>query len=342
MIRTLQSLRFVFVMLVVISHYNDAHFDFGGDCGVSFFFILSGFVLSLAYSDKISEGNFCSWSLLKRQWKKVYPLHIMTFLVMVLFDMRLGYHHSISALIANMLLMQSWIPSKEVYFMANGPSWFLCDIIFFYVVFSKLNHTLMKAGKKAIIVLYSIIITCYAFLMLTIPSELINPVLYVCPLVRLLDFSFGILLYRAYSSQLGIRLRQQAISHLSATQSTIIESFSVLTVIIIAFAYPFIPQRMATVSLFWIVIPVFILCSSISDKGKGLLSRFLQSRQMLWLGGLSFEVYLLHMPLLRIQNSLWNSLQLEQDTILHIFVFILLLILSSHSVKMASHIFRKK
>ena len=167
-------------MLVVISHYNDAHFDFGGDCGVSFFFILSGFVLSLAYSDKISEGNFCSWSLLKRQWKKVYPLHIMTFLVMVLFDMRLGYHHSISALIANMLLMQSWIPSKEVYFMANGPSWFLCDIIFFYVVFSKLNHTLMKAGKKAIIVLYSIIITCYAFLMLTIPSELINPVLYVC------------------------------------------------------------------------------------------------------------------------------------------------------------------
>ena len=108
MIRTLQSLRFVFVMLVVISHYNDAHFDFGGDCGVSFFFILSGFVLSLAYSDKISEGNFCSWSLLKRQWKKVYPLHIMTFIVMVLFDMRLGYHHSISALIANMLLMQSW------------------------------------------------------------------------------------------------------------------------------------------------------------------------------------------------------------------------------------------
>ena len=72
------------------------------------------------------------------------------------------------------------------------------------------------------------------------------------------------------------------------------------------------------------------------------LSRFLQSRQMLWLGGLSFEIYLLHMPLLRIQNSLWNSLQLEQDTILHIFVFILLLILSSHSVKMASHIFRKK
>ena len=80
MIRTLQSLRFVFVMLVVISHYNDAHFDFGGDCGVSFFFILSGFVLSLAYSDKISEGNFCSWSLLKRQWEKVYPILTFFFL----------------------------------------------------------------------------------------------------------------------------------------------------------------------------------------------------------------------------------------------------------------------
>ena len=50
MIKTLQSLRFFFIMLVVLSHYIGTSFDFGGECGVSFFFVLSGFVLSLAYS----------------------------------------------------------------------------------------------------------------------------------------------------------------------------------------------------------------------------------------------------------------------------------------------------
>lgn len=35
MIRTLQSLRFLFIMLVVLSHYIGKSFDFGGECGIS-------------------------------------------------------------------------------------------------------------------------------------------------------------------------------------------------------------------------------------------------------------------------------------------------------------------
>ena len=68
MIHTLQSLRFIFIMLVVLSHYIGSSFDFGGECGVSFFFMLSGFVLSLAYSERISIQNtqissaLCSFS----------------------------------------------------------------------------------------------------------------------------------------------------------------------------------------------------------------------------------------------------------------------------------------
>ena len=34
MIHTLQSLRFIFIMLVVLSHYIGSSFDFGGECGV--------------------------------------------------------------------------------------------------------------------------------------------------------------------------------------------------------------------------------------------------------------------------------------------------------------------
>ena len=37
MIQTLHSLRFIFIMLIVFSHIIGKTFDFGGECGVSFF-----------------------------------------------------------------------------------------------------------------------------------------------------------------------------------------------------------------------------------------------------------------------------------------------------------------
>jgi peptidoglycan/LPS O-acetylase OafA/YrhL len=52
-----QSLRFVFVMMIFMSHfaYRDVNpFDAGGDCGVAFFFLLSGFVMSMGYGRSIT------------------------------------------------------------------------------------------------------------------------------------------------------------------------------------------------------------------------------------------------------------------------------------------------
>ena len=46
MLRNVQALRFVFIMLIVMSHIIGRSFDFGGECGVSFFFMLSGYILS--------------------------------------------------------------------------------------------------------------------------------------------------------------------------------------------------------------------------------------------------------------------------------------------------------
>lgn len=61
-IATLQSMRFVFCMQIFICHYFSNlgfhGFDYGGDAGVSFFFILSGFVLSIGCGTRVEEGTF--------------------------------------------------------------------------------------------------------------------------------------------------------------------------------------------------------------------------------------------------------------------------------------------
>lgn len=58
-IATLQSMRFIFYMQIFICHYFSNlgfHcFDYGGDAGVTFFFILSGFVLSMGCGASIKN-----------------------------------------------------------------------------------------------------------------------------------------------------------------------------------------------------------------------------------------------------------------------------------------------
>ena len=199
MIRNLQALRFVFIMLVVMSHIIGKSFDFGGECGVSFFFILSGFILSYAYGGKVLAGTFGHRQFLKKQLSKFYPLHVVLFFAMVLLDARLGHFYSWDKLAANLLLLQSWVPCDDFYFVANGLSWFLSDVVFFYLVFPMVFRLLVNIpvgrllrGAVATLLLY----TCLAA---SIPENMINPILYAAPWTRLLDFSIGILLFRMYT-----------------------------------------------------------------------------------------------------------------------------------------------
>lgn len=76
-IRSLQGARFLFVVLIYMSHCVTDNivepFDFGGDIGVSFFFILSGFVLSLGYGPRVSRGDFSTKKFFWRHFWKLYP-----------------------------------------------------------------------------------------------------------------------------------------------------------------------------------------------------------------------------------------------------------------------------
>ena len=196
MIKSVQALRFVFIMLVVFSHFYGKVFDFGGECGVSFFFMLSGFIISYAYATKVEKGTFQHKRFLVRQLLKFYPLHVLTFIIMVVLDARLGHFFSWDKLLANLLLLQSWVPSDEFYFVANGLSWFLSDLVFFYLMFPVVLRLLMHVSRQMLAVTTVVVVVLYAILAASIPHELVNPLLYASPLTRLIDFAIGILLYR--------------------------------------------------------------------------------------------------------------------------------------------------
>ena len=329
MIRTLQSLRFFFIILVVLSHYIGSSFDFGGECGVSFFFMLSGFVLSLAYSERITKGLFSTTPFVVKQWIKIYPLHILTFIVMFALDIRLEKYCDITAVIANILLLQSWVPADSFYFVANSPSWFLCDILFFYVVFSSLNKYILRSDNRKLLAISLVVILLYICLMAVLPTYLVNPILYANPLTRLLDFIVGIILYKLYVSDNGIALRDK-LNGKSFLTVSLMELSVILLVAITAILYPHLPQRVRTVSIFWLAIPLFIFFFAMTDKHSGVISKFLQVKTMLWLGNISFCIYIIHVPVLRIFNSISVHTGIADSTLVHFILFTTILILFSH------------
>lgn len=335
MIKNLNALRFVFIMLVVMSHVIGKSFDFGGECGVSFFFMLSGFILSYAYGGQVMAGVFQHGYFLSKQLAKFYPLHLLTFAIMLILDMRLGQFYDWGKLLANMLLLQSWVPSDDFYFVANGSSWFLSDMVFYYVVFPFVFRRLHAASFRRISVGGLMVAVGYVWLAQAIPANLINPLLYVSPILRLIDFVIGILVYKLYASDETAVVRMR-LNRLAPFAVTLLEVALVIAVAISFFVYEHASLRFRCAALFWFVLPAVLFGFVLTNQLNGGVNRILHHPLMQWLGSISFEIYLTHYVTMRITYSLLSLFgvgEAERQLLLVIIPVVLVIIAVSYLTK---------
>ena len=96
-----------------------------GYVGVTFFFILSGFVLTWSHQPGRGARRFY-----RNRFSRVWPLHALTWSVVV--ATVTGVHPGSWAALG---LVQAWIPRASVNFAGNGPSWSLSCEAFFYLCF---------------------------------------------------------------------------------------------------------------------------------------------------------------------------------------------------------------
>ena len=301
MIGTLQSLRFIFVMMIFMSHfdYRDIRgFDAGGDCGVAFFFILSGFVCSLGYGRRIREGAFRYGDFIWKRLKKLYPLHLLCLLFFLLvsqttLDMKV---------MTNALLLQSWVPDPEWYFSCNKVSWFMSSLLFCYVVFPFVYRHLSRYLTLAVLLVYAAI--CWL-----IPYDQVSAVLYVFPLVRFVDFYLGMLLCRLYERKPGMDVRSW------------MEVLLVVLLFVALTVYPFMDAKLRNAPLFWLVLLPLIL---VFAQESGVVSRLLKSRPMLFLGSLTMPLFLTHQMLIGI--LLHRLPEMPAMLMLAVCIFVILMI----------------
>ena len=138
-IEALTGLRFLAAMMVFCFHFDSSlktKFFFGplGGIAVSFFFVLSGFILTYVYRDRLKWGGVKRFYFTR--WARIWPLHAVCLAAAIwLFPYQKVVDYPGIRLACNWLLLQSWIPDIDYVLSYNGVAWSISTEAFFYLMF---------------------------------------------------------------------------------------------------------------------------------------------------------------------------------------------------------------
>ncbi|MFF7652569.1 acyltransferase family protein [Streptomyces sp. NPDC007983] len=181
--------------------------DVLGPLAVTFFFMLSGFVLTWAGLPDPSKMAF--W---RRRWVRVYSLHLPVLLLalaLVLWLQEPTMGRSVwDGFLSNLLLVQSWFPDFHEYGSMNPVAWSLSCEMLFYATFPFLFAFFSKVRTERLwswVVGIWVVAAAVPALALLLPSQPALPwdpnmpefqywFIYMFPPVRLLEFALGILM----------------------------------------------------------------------------------------------------------------------------------------------------
>ena len=155
-INTLTFYRFLAASIVVFFHYGrntsfvslSPGFLTAGPEMVSFFYVLSGFVMVVAYWDR----DFNPSSYYRARLVRILPAYFLALLAALFLE---TVSYTKRAVVINALFLQAWFPPYPM--SINGPSWSLSVEMFFYLIFPLLLWILKPRKVRATIFLMAAI-----------------------------------------------------------------------------------------------------------------------------------------------------------------------------------------
>ena len=309
---SLQTLRGFFALMIFFHHFNfkqneEGMFDAGGDFGVAFFFILSGFVLSKSFLPTISLNlqrvNHINFII--KRISKIYPLHIICLIFAIILKFSISKFDC-----ANLFLLQAWIPIKNCYFSGNSVGWCLSDFLFFYAIFPYVGQFYIKFKQK-FINYFCLVSIIYIFLIPIVPTNIEDGIIYINPLSRSLDFMFGMVLWGIYSS---IKERNKVISFIDVLFITAL-SLSI---------WYFYPSKYNLSLLWWPSVAIIILYSVTSNN------KILSFKPFVKFGNVSFSFYLIHTLAKNYLDILFNKFNLSfMNSYFRLILFLIITIIAA-------------
>lgn len=320
-IDNLTSLRFFAAFCIFLHHLSLLGFNVPkalGNvplaAGVSFFYVLSGFVLSYAYAGKVCSFDQ-STRFLAIRFFRLWPLHI----VCAIFAIALyGIPNDLLRLYLYLTMQHSWIPTFRSAFFLNSVSWSISVEFFFYIIFSILLT--MGTSRRALL----IVIWLGAFLtfmaaasvgVIRLPpqgSDFMTghvtdwSFFQLFPPVRIVEFFAGIASYKLYER---FRIPNQMVLPM--------QSISVVLVIVAALTerwvrhqlWQYVPAPPMLYLGLADMFPFFAIFVYVFAHQDGYISKVLSNRILVGLGKISFAFYMSHRLILQsmVRNHIFEG-----------------------------------
>lgn len=320
MIRTLNSLRFILILMIVISYstlpMSQGLHDYLGEYPVAIFFVISGFVLSLSKGEKLQNGEMSNKQFFLSRIFKLYPLHLVIIAIILPLDWLLGHLAPWYQILTHALLIQCWYPDHDFVLALNAPMWFISDIIFFYLIFKYLYRWIMTISWKIILPVMGIYMMSYIVLSFKMQGDYSAGFIYFYPPFRIIDFMLGIILYRFYRSEWSRKISAHILSFSSAGKAHIPDTLLVLMLAGMYYLSVHSNPNFRCAALYWASSIIVVFYVTAIDKGKGWLASLLHNRQLLWLGSISMEIFFIHGLSFRIIQSIFLRIYGEDIPIL--------------------------
>ena len=280
----LDSLRGIAAIGVVLFHMGPlgwiASLPFlrNGWLMVDFFFVLSGFVIAASYGERLARG-FPRGRFMLLRLGRVVPLHVAAVLLLSAFELIyvrgvLGERHGLFYFWRGLLLLDGF--ATRAYNVYAPVSWSISVEIVLYAAAALAFGT----GRRGVAFVAAAVALCFAAL----AFEWNYPVFGRLLQRGVIGFGIGVAchaLHRRWHPQVG------------RWWLTMLEGLSLATVVWLLGAMPLGGRTMLLTS------PIFAVVVLVFARDRGWVSRLLHIRPMVWLGTLSYSIYMLHMLLLR-------------------------------------------
>ncbi|WKX73964.1 acyltransferase [Streptomyces sp. XD-27] len=155
---SLTGMRFIAALTVFVFHATGMGFlrgDVGdlltdvfadtGTPGVSFFFILSGFILTWSARPRDTVPGF--W---RRRMAKIYPNHLVAFAAAAVIMLIASDPFEAKTFFTSLFLVQSWVPEFPVPTGMNPVAWSLSCEVFFYLTFPLLLPLVRRLSARGL------------------------------------------------------------------------------------------------------------------------------------------------------------------------------------------------
>lgn len=263
-----------------------------GAVGVSFFFVLSGFVLAWTYRPGDAVRSFY-----RRRVARVVPAYLaaiaLGLVYIAAFQHARGGTYFLEAVFPATLL-QSWVPDPDIYFGNSAVSWSLSTEMFFYAIFPLLIAPVMRLQRRGLIGLMGIACLVAIVIPLALHPQRAGGLafwaIYINPTYRLTEFVIGLCLCGLLVG--GVRLRIPLWAAIGLTVAA------------------YLVARHVPLYAMWVavtLIPFAVLIFAFAEADLAGRVTVLHRKALIRLGQWSFAFYLLHTFVIHIADKVVDA-----------------------------------